>query len=618
MECKSIYFNDLKPVSTATAGTAYRPLNMVLLFLCRYPDIDKLSELNFFDYFFVTKSDKYLHGCLDIYFTIFQINKKKSPSGFVVNLLPEVDALDEVDFEIVPDLDTSSAVKLFYEIEQTSKLSFERQNLNALLTLPDPLLNSIKQHELLDYIYSEIIDKIWVDSDTFKLPYRNTILYIVFIYLAKHINVRYNSTMESFSLWLQQKNISWPDTITNEVSAESSELYFSLIQYSFQLSYHIVRILLGHSQKSTFNISPPEQLYFFFEERSDVRFPDAARTVSDNYIYEDTEVFSEELDQQSTTHNLEEYNSTLKANDPYQLISSEIEDKPVEKIHQIIKPDFNYESRKNEVLDLLKLINDFVPDAPVMSINQAWKQIQDKWEFYVHSFSSRFFVNNEFVKIAILDQLKSLKKSIFQNWYQIKSSAGQRVFVELVSYETFKIEFLSLEAKHMQSSLKEHLKAILSIEIELNSPKFLKNLDIFQKRFDILPIREINNDELKLKANGILDGVYKDLLNTINVHLSNDIYFEELFSEFDKDLEPPNYKILDVLLRISLLNLSAIVDEISLTEAKKLISIFVDPQVEVNSFEHFDRKSYQNQLIKELADSYRSRIDPSKILRLDI
>ncbi|SSO97597.1 Uncharacterised protein [Acinetobacter baumannii] len=118
--------------------------------------------------------------------------------------------------------------------------------------------------------------------------------------------------------------------------------------------------------------------------------------------------------------------------------------------------------------------------------------------------------------------------------------------------------------------------------------------------------------------NGILDGVTKDLIDNINLHLSNDIYLVNYFSNVDKELEPPKYHLLDILLRTSVLNLIYVCPTASLNATKDLLNAITDPEIEVSAFDTFDRKQYQNQIVKELACSFRQRIDPSELLKLDI
>ena len=226
---------------------------------------------------------------------------------------------------------------------------------------------------------------------------------------------------------------------------------------------------------------------------------------------------------------------------------------------------------------------------------------------------------NDFEKTAILKQLKSLKASIFMNWFDIKSGAGQHVFIDLVSYDTFKIEFLSSEAKMIQTYMKDRIKNQMYFETTAPQPKFLRNLkNLFNERVDTQKIKDIENTEVLLKVNGILDGVTKDLIDNINLHLSNDIYLVNYFSNVDKELEPPKYHLLDILLRTSVLNLIYVCPTASLNATKDLLNAITDPEIEVSAFDTFDRKQYQNQIVKELACSFRQRIDPSELLKLDI
>lgn len=305
--------------------------------------------------------------------------------------------------------------------------------------------------------------------------------------------------------------------------------------------------------------------------------------------------------------------------DAYLLVGADFEDSESNNSEKtIIAQDFNYQSRLSELYELSKIIKEDIIDAPIISINHAWNIVQDKWIFYLNTFSSSYFSMNDFEKLAILKQLKSLKNSIFINWFDIKSGSGQQVFIDLVSYDTFKIEFLSSEAKRIQGYMKDRIKDQMYFETIAPKPKFLKSIDnIFNDRVDSQKIKGIQNTELLLKVNGILDGVTKDLIDKINLHLSNDIYLVNYFSNVDKELEPPKYHLLDILLRTSVLNLIYVCPTATLNSVKDILNAITDPEIEVSAFETFDRKQYQNQIVKELACSFRQRIDPSELLKLD-
>ncbi len=53
----------------------------------------------------------------------------------------------------------------------------------------------------------------------------------------------------------------------------------------------------------------------------------------------------------------------------------------------------------------------------------------------------------------------------------------------------------------------------------------------------------------------------------------------------------------------------------SLNATKDLLNAITDPEIEVSAFDTFDRKQYQNQIVKELACSFRQRIDPSELFK---
>ncbi|MCV9960211.1 hypothetical protein OIN76_20385, partial [Acinetobacter baumannii] len=139
---------------------------------------------------------------------------------------------------------------------------------------------------------------------------------------------------------------------------------------------------------------------------------------------EDDETFSTELS--SAPVPAPSNKETPKVTDAYLLVGADLEDsESTTSEKNVITQDFNYQARLNELYELSKFIKDEIIDAPIISINQAWNIVQDKWKFYLDTFSSSYFNMNDFEKTAILKQLKSLKASIFMNWFDIKSGAGQ-------------------------------------------------------------------------------------------------------------------------------------------------------------------------------------------------
>lgn len=615
MDNKIAFFNDLKPLTSASPGESTRPLNAILFFLYRFNTGKLISDTNFFDVHFHTKDGYQLAGSLLFFFSLDHINKKKAENALFVEIESEVDSIDEDDYENITDLESNSSLKIYYQYAQESNTAFERPLINNFHLLPDALKGSIKQHDIFNFIYELILNKIWVDSDVFKTEYRNNILYIVFLYLSKHSDFRFNNNYESFVSWLALRGIQWFESDSDQQSLVTKEVYFHLVSYSLYLSFHIVNILLG-KKLTSFSVSPPEELVYFFAERTDLRSTEMTAAESES-IDEDEESFSDELS--SNVKPVNDHKALPRKNsDAYKFIGSDIEEsETINSSKKIIAEDFNYSARKLELFEISKLLNDDLIDVPTMSLNQAWCLIQDKWQFYLKSFSSRYFVMSDFVKSAIFNQLKSLKASIFSNWFELKSGSGQRLFIDVVAYDTFKIEFLTYEAKQIQTFMKERLKTKVCFEILEPQAKYLKGLGIFKETYDKQIIAEMRNEELVLKANGILDGITKDLLNSINLHMSNDIYLVNYFSKIDRDLEPPNYQMLDALLRISILSLLMITSDVSLTNVKKIIKSLIDPDIEYSAFDTFDKKQYQNQLVKELSITYRSRIDPSELLNLN-
>ncbi|MFH4377256.1 hypothetical protein WAJ76_21280, partial [Acinetobacter baumannii] len=85
----------------------------------------------------------------------------------------------EDDYEPVIDIDDTQTFNLFYHFLKPSNDAPVKPHLNKLKVLPDNLIDSIKHHELLNYILALIENKIWTDSDVFKYEYKNRFLFCV-------------------------------------------------------------------------------------------------------------------------------------------------------------------------------------------------------------------------------------------------------------------------------------------------------------------------------------------------------------------------------------------------------------------------------------------------------
>lgn len=617
MDRNLVFFDDFNATSNASSGENHRSLNNVLFFLLNYHKGTSLAETIFFDTFYLTQDNHTLAGALPVLFSICQIDRSKGHTGQIVDIQIDQDYVDDDEYEPIIDIDETQSFNLFYQFVKPAAIDPVKLKLNQLAVLPDSLIDSIKHHELLNYILDLVVNKIWTDSDVFTTEHKNRFLYCVFVYLSKTLDLSFNNSHESFTSWLELRSITWFSS--NEVDTSNFntlELYIHAISYALKLANHVTKAIVNN-KVIPFRVAPQDDLFYFFADRSDARTPIEENTPP--YApTEDDEEFSSELSGSPVA--ILTTNEPPKVADAYLLVGADIEDSESyisEKT--IIAQDFNYQARLSELYELSKIIKDEIIDAPIISINQAWNIVQDKWVFYLDTFSSSYFDMNDFEKTAILKQLKSLKTSIFINWFDIKSGAGQQVFIDLVTYDTFKIEFLSSEAKRIQGYMKDRIKDQMYFETMAPKPKFLRNLDnIFNERIDSQKIKDIKNSELLLKVNGILDGVTKDLINNINLHLSNDIYLVNYFSNVDKELEPPKYHLLDILLRTSVLNLIYVCPAATLNAVKDLINAITDPEIEVSAFESFDRKQYQNQIVKELACSFRQRIDPSELLKLDV
>lgn len=617
MDKKLAFFNDLNPSAKAKSAKSNRILNVILRFLNCHNTGSLVDNTNYFNYNFQTKDKLQISGYLSFFFSVEQINKNKKNSEYIVEFQAEVETEDEDDYEDLTDLDLNSDLMIYYQYFPVDKtkidLVFYCPPVKDLEVISSSLKGSLKQNEIYNYIYDLIVNNIWTDSDVFKKIYRNNILYIVFLYISKHVDFTFNKSYEHFINWLTLHEINWCENDNDSQNLTTNELYCELISYSLFLSYHIIKILLG-SKLSSYSISPSENLVYFFDDRTDLRSKQNSRSEPNNSYSEDEESFSDEFTQDGTPV-IENKFVPAPTQNAYALIGSDEEDtEKVKVIKPIIEVDFNYEIRKKELYELNKELNDELNDVPTMSLNQAWSLIQDKWQFYLRSFTSRYFIMTDFVKSAISNQLKSLKSTIFANWFEIKSGHGQRLFIDVISYETFKIEFLTYESKEIKNFMKSHLKSKISFEILSPQAKYLKNLGIFNDTYEKHIIDKLKNEELALKANGILDGITKDLLNSINSQLSSDIYLVNYFSKIDRELEPPNYQILDSILRISILNLLKITPDVSVSDVKAQLKCLTDPNVDTSTFDGFDKKQYQNQIIKEISSNFRTRIDPAKLL----
>ena len=617
MDTNLVFFDDFNATSNTSSGENHRSLINVLFFFLNYHKGTFLADTIFFDTHYQTIDNRNIVGVLPILFSICEIDRSKGHTGQIVDIQQDLNNVDEDDYELVIDIDDTQTFNLFYHFLKPSNDAPVKPHLNQLKVLPDNLIDSTKHHELLNYILALIENKIWTDSDVFTYEYKNRFLYCVFIYLSKTIDLSFNSSHDSFTSWLELRNLSWFGA--NEVDTSdfaTLELYIHALSYTLKLANHIVKAIINNNV-TPFKVAPQEELFYFFAERTDARSPNE-ETTPPYTPAEDDETFSTE--HSSAPVPAPSNKETPKVTDAYLLVGADLEDsESTTPEKNVITQDFNYQARLNELYELSKSIKDEIIDAPIISINQAWNIVQDKWKFYLDTFSSSYFNMNDFEKTAILKQLKSLKASIFMNWFDIKSGAGQQVFIDLVSYDTFKIEFLSSEAKMIQTYMKDRIKNQMYFETTAPQPKFLRNLkNLFNERVHTQKIKDIENTELLLKVNGILDGVTKDLIDNINLHLSNDIYLVNYFSNVDKELEPPKYHLLDILLRTSVLNLIYVCPTASLNATKDLLNAITDPEIEVSAFDTFDRKQYQNQIVKELACSFRQRIDPSELLKLDI
>lgn len=616
MDKKIVFFDDFNATANASSGGNHRSLNNVLFFFLNYHKGTSLADTIFFDTFYLTQDHRTLAGALPVLFSICQIERSIGHTGQIVDIQIDQDNVDDDEYEKIIDIDETQSFNLFYQFVKPSDIEPVKLKLNQLKVLPDTLIDSIKHHELLNYILDLVVNKVWTDSDVFTTECKNKFLYCVFVYLSKTLDLSFNNSHESFTSWLELRNLSWFSS--NEVDTSNFntlELYIHAISYTLKLANHVTKAIVNN-KVIPFQIAPQDDLFYFFAERSDARSP--TEEISPQYTpTEDEEEFSTELSRSPAS--ILAINEPPKVANAYLLVGADFEDSESHNSEKlIIAQDFNYQSRLSELYELSKIIKEDIIDAPIISINQAWNIVQDKWRFYLDTFSSSYFSMNDFEKSAILKQLKSLKSSIFINWFDIKSGNGQQVFIDLVSYDTFKIEFLSSEAKRIQGYMKDRIKDQMYFETMAPKPKFLRSIDnIFNDRIDSQKIKDIQNTELLLKVNGILDGVTKDLISNINLHLSNDIYLVNYFSNVDKELEPPKYHLLDILLRTSVLNLIYVCPTATLNSVRDILNAITDPEIEVSAFETFDRKQYQNQIVKELACSFRQRIDPSELLKLD-
>lgn len=178
---------------------------------------------------------------MPVLFSICQIDRSEGHTGQIVDIQQDLNNVDEDDYEPVIDIDDTQTFNLFYHFLKPSNDAPVKPHLNQLKVLPDNLIDSIKHHELLNYILALIENKIWTDSDVFKYEYKNRFLFCVFIYLSKTVDLSFNSSHDSFTSWLELRNLSWFGA--NEVDTSNFatlELYIHALSYTLKLANHIV------------------------------------------------------------------------------------------------------------------------------------------------------------------------------------------------------------------------------------------------------------------------------------------------------------------------------------------------------------------------------------------
>lgn len=601
------------------------------------------NDFNFLEsYLFFNHQGQRIVGATEFLLLVNAINDQEDPGNFLVEI-----SLDEIEGFSLPcleymggDLDSIDNSFFNLNIEQSFIDSSDKSG-NFLFQLygspyVDSKIGQGKDHDLLTSFLDFIYSKVWVEADCFPDGFRSSILFVVFIHLSLVVDLSPNNK-NALYLWMIRKNIYWFDKDYDSLSAETKELHHSLIAYALKLSSFLISIFLGHCELHVFKYMPNGLLAILID--------------TSNEDDEDSYVFSSELTNKKTSFipktqmSLSIKTGSLDAGlTGYNVLAV---DTIVKDLKPSVKPitDLNNDQSSNvsntdslvkqqENIRYINALNASIKnnfdDSPVISRNVAWEVIQDRWHYCLNVFSSRFYKNNTAIKKRIYDSLYSLKDLIFDDWDEIKSNKGQYFYIERIAYSTFLIEFLTFEKQNIATALEDILLHSTSIEVIESDVDFLKDYQLFDNFKSNKNIAEIQSNELIMKYKGMIKGFTSRSLEIIDGGLKNDASLRDFFQNVDQDLEPIadflNYNFFrSSFLPLYLLlnkkeNVSGDVSDVAYIELEflnSMLTLILSPTIKGDTFVGFDIKSYQLELVKDLAFTHRRRASIEDILDLN-
>lgn len=603
-------------------GLRNRALKDVFLFFDANANIEGIALKGFYKNNFYSKKDTVIGSPSNIFLISSLDQFIKKPANFLIEFLPTSNNMLEDEYCEIPIYDLTSGCAPNENIQNheafiSNELAHIEQDDYLGLNLHD--LHFIGKHDipverhhtaldtLLDYVQS-----LWLDSDNFSQKHTNNILFIVFIVLSKQINFNFNNDkLGSLMRWFKINELVWFEVKYNDLNAESREVYLALLEYALLLGSHVALSLTNPKLEKNFLLPPKEIMDVILINQGD-----SAEVHEELVNYSDDDVFSVEL--QTTTKAKGNNQGDIK-DDPssisgYNQLNTDMG--LSDQVMKVIEPNIQADQRKKELVTLQDQIDSGLKDAALISEHQAWAIICDQWAFLNKMTKSKFIVDRS--KMAITDQLMSLKEQLFNNWSDITSGNGQNKFIDNIAFETFKIEFLTHESKQILPMLKQSLSKVLKIEIESKAPKYLNETGLFNPTITYQSIDEIENENTKVKAIGILDSSIKEIQNTINSFLSNDSNLKNYFFNCDKELDQPTLHLIDNFFRLAIFStVYSSQSKLSLKDMKSIIENTWQPDIQNNAYNEFELRRYQLQLVNDLSATFKKRFSSKEILSLD-
>ena len=605
-----------------SAGLRNRSLKDVFQYFDANSTIEKILLKGFYKNNFYLNKDSIIGAPTNI-FLISSLNKYiNKPDNFLIEFLDSSNNLMDDEYCEVPIYDLVSGYapnedapdhaafisNVLVQFEQSEYLGLD---LHALHFMKKHEIPEARHHEALDTLL-DYVQSLWLDSESFSNKHTKNILFVVFVVLSKKINFNFNNdNLGSLMRWFKINELVWFEVKYNDLNAESRAVYLALLEYALLLGSHVALILSNPNLQNNFLLPPKEIMDVIL-----VNQLDSSLTGDESENYEDDQVFSTELQsptkskQPNPTYN----NNTASVKSGYSQLNTDLG--LSDQVVKVIEPNIQADQRKNELVSLQELIDSGLKDAPLISEHQAWKIVCDQWVFLNKMTKSKFIVDRS--KMAIIDQLMSLKEQLFNNWSDISSGNGQNKFIDSIAFETFKIEFLSHESKQILPTLKQNLYKVLKIEIDSKSPKYLQDSGIFKPITTYQPMANIENENSKVKVKGIVDSSIREIQNIINGFLSNDSTLKNYFYNCDKELDQPTLHMIDNFFRLAIFSIVyASQSQLCLKDMKTIIESIWQPDIESNAYNEFELRRYQLQLVNDLSATFRKRFSPKEILSLE-